>query len=215
MVGCRSIGTTLHHLGKHFLWQGGRRVCPEPVEFMALCSQWIKAQRRYIACQSHLGPVAFTPWNLIIPHERNRRNCHGHFGIIHQTTASPPALPLLTSHMILMCVTLSRVPEAPAAPAAASEPGLGWSVRTDRTKSPGLLRLSRTKKVQGVALAWSRDSAAGPDRCPWYHLRKNKERVKKEVEMREVDAFELMSEKQQHWGRVREEERKGETERKE
>lgn len=125
-------------------------------------------------CYSHLRSVAFSSWNPLIPCERNRRNCDSHLGDIHQTTASPSALPLLTSHMILMCVTLSRVPEAPVAPAGASDPGLGWSVRTDKTKSPGLLRLSRTKKVQGVALAWSNDSAAGPDRCPWYHLRKNK-----------------------------------------
>lgn len=141
---------------------------------MAQRSQWIKAQRRCIALQSHLRSVAFSPWNPRIPHERNRRNYASHFGNIHQTTASPPSLPLLTSHMILMCVTLSRLPGAPLAPAGASEPGLGWSVSTDKTKSPGLLRLSRTKKVQGVALAWSSDSAAGPDRCPWYHLRKKK-----------------------------------------
>lgn len=54
----------------------------------------------------------------------------------------------------------------------ASVPDLGRSVSTDSTKSPGLLRLSRTKKVQGVALACSKVSAAGPERCPWYHLEK-------------------------------------------
>lgn len=79
----------------------------------------------------------------------------------------------LTSHMILTWVTLRRAPEALLAPAeGASEPGFGWSVRTDKTKSPGLLRLSRTRKVQGVALTWRSDSAAAPDRCPWYHLEK-------------------------------------------
>lgn len=146
---------------------------------MAQCSQWTKAQRRCTALQSHLRSVAFSPWNLLIPRERNRRNRDSHFGNIHQITASPSGLPLLTSHMILMCVTLSLGPEAPVAPAGASDPGLGWSVRTDRTKSPGLLRLSRTKKVQGVALAWRSDSAAGPERCPWYHLGEKQERVRK------------------------------------
>jgi len=82
--------------------------------------------------------------------------------------------------MILMWVTLRRAPEALVAPAGgASDPGLGWSVRTDKTKSPGLLRLSRTKKVHGVALAWRSDSAATPDRCPWYHLKEIREGQKR------------------------------------
>lgn len=61
----------------------------------------------------------------------------------------------------------------------ASVPDLGRSVKTDRTKSPGLLRLSRTKKVQGVAFVCSKVSAAGPERCPWYHLGKRKRSEKK------------------------------------
>lgn len=50
---------------------------------------------------------------------------------------------------------------------------------------------------------------------PMVPPKKEQERVRKEVEMQEVDAFELMSEELQHWARMREEERKGETERKE
>lgn len=50
---------------------------------------------------------------------------------------------------------------------------------------------------------------------PMVPPKKEQERVRKEVEMQEVDALELMSEEQQHWGRTREEEREGETERKE
>lgn len=50
---------------------------------------------------------------------------------------------------------------------------------------------------------------------PMVPPRNKQDRVRKEVEMQEVDALELMSEEQHHWGRVREEERKGKTERKE
>lgn len=43
-------------------------------------------------------------------------------------------------------------------------------VRTERTKSPGLLWLSRTKKLPALPLSVSSFSASRPDRCPWYHL---------------------------------------------
>lgn len=44
---------------------------------------------------------------------------------------------------------------------------------------------------------------------PMVPPKKEQERVRKEVEMLEVDALELMSEEQQHWGGMREEEREG------
>lgn len=73
----------------------------------------------------------------------------------------PPRLhSCLTSHMTLMWVTLSGEPT----------PALGWSLSTDSTKSPGWLRLSRTRKVQGSPLACSSASACIPDIWPWYHL---------------------------------------------
>lgn len=50
---------------------------------------------------------------------------------------------------------------------------------------------------------------------PMVPPKEKQERVKKEVEVQEVDALEMMSEEQQHWARVKEEERKGEAERKE
>ncbi|TNN34810.1 hypothetical protein EYF80_055023 [Liparis tanakae] len=43
-------------------------------------------------------------------------------------------------------------------------------VRTERTKSPGLLWLSRTRKLPALPLSVSSFSASRPDRCPWYHL---------------------------------------------
>lgn len=45
-------------------------------------------------------------------------------------------------------------------------------VRTERTKSPGLLWLSRTRKLPALPLSVSSFSASRPDRCPWYHLGK-------------------------------------------
>lgn len=68
----------------------------------------------------------------------------------------------LTSHMTLMWVTLRGEPG----------PALGWSLSTDSTKSPGWLRLSRTRNVQGSPLACSSVSACPPDMWPWYHLEK-------------------------------------------
>lgn len=64
--------------------------------------------------------------------------------------------------MTLMWVTLSGEPG----------PALGWSLSTDSTKSPGWLRLSRTRNVQGSPLACSSVSACPPDMWPWYHLQK-------------------------------------------
>lgn len=43
-------------------------------------------------------------------------------------------------------------------------------VRTERTKSPGLLWLSRTRKLPALPLSVSSFSASRPERCPWYHL---------------------------------------------
>lgn len=40
---------------------------------------------------------------------------------------------------------------------------------------------------------------------PMVPPKKEQERVRKEVEMQEVDALELMNEEQQHWARTREE----------
>lgn len=48
------------------------------------------------------------------------------------------------------------------------------SVRTDRTKSPGLDSDSLTRKVPDSSRAQSSFSAFCPDRWPWYHLRGTK-----------------------------------------
>lgn len=45
------------------------------------------------------------------------------------------------------------------------------SVKTDRTKSPGLDMDSRTRKVSGSSRATRSFSALAPDKWPWYHLR--------------------------------------------
>lgn len=64
-----------------------------------------------------------------------------------------------TWHIILMWETLFP----PVLPLS--------SVRTDRTKSPGLDSDSLTRKVPGSSRVQSSFSALGPDRWPWYHLR--------------------------------------------
>lgn len=48
-------------------------------------------------------------------------------------------------------------------------------VRTDRTKSPGLLWLSRTRKLPALPFSVRSFSASRPERCPWYHLEIDKE----------------------------------------
>ena len=74
-------------------------------------------------------------------------------------TPTSPLLPPPTWKRIMMCVTRGR--------RSALSSGC---VSTDSTKSPGLLRLSRTRKVPGRPFSISSCSASCPDRCPWYHL---------------------------------------------
>lgn len=50
---------------------------------------------------------------------------------------------------------------------------LSSPVRTDRTKSPGWLWLSLTRKLPFFPFSVSSFSASLPDKCPWNHLGKN------------------------------------------
>lgn len=47
---------------------------------------------------------------------------------------------------------------------------LSSPVRTDRTKSPGWLWLSRTRKLPFLPFSVKSFSASRPDKCPWNHL---------------------------------------------
>lgn len=47
---------------------------------------------------------------------------------------------------------------------------LSSPVRTERTKSPGWLWLSRTRKLPFLPFSVKSFSASRPDKCPWNHL---------------------------------------------
>lgn len=66
-----------------------------------------------------------------------------------------------TWQWIMTCVTL----DFPSLHSPLSSP-----VRTERTKSPGWLWLSRTRKLPCFPFSVNSFSASLPERCPWNHL---------------------------------------------